>query len=58
MEAERAALLRRFGVTEAARIGAGGEAVVYALDEARVLRVPRSGGGKAREWKAQKPSCV
>jgi len=43
MEAERAALLRRFGVTEAARIGAGGEAVVYALDEARVLRVPRSG---------------
>ncbi|MBN8997317.1 MAG: aminoglycoside phosphotransferase family protein [Rhizobiales bacterium] len=43
MEGVRAALLRRFGITEAARIGAGGESIVYGLDAARVLRVPKAG---------------
>jgi hypothetical protein len=40
--AERAALLRRFGIDERALIGAGGEASVYALPGERVLRVGRS----------------
>jgi aminoglycoside phosphotransferase (APT) family kinase protein len=39
----RAALLRHFGITEAARIGSGGQSIVYALDERRVLRLPRGG---------------
>jgi aminoglycoside phosphotransferase (APT) family kinase protein len=40
----RTALLRRFGITEAARIGAGGQSIVYGLDAARVLRLPQRGG--------------
>lgn len=39
----RADLLRRFGITEAARIGAGGESIVYRLDATRVLRLPLRG---------------
>jgi hypothetical protein len=40
--AERAALLKRFGIDERALIGAGGESSVYALPGERVLRVARS----------------
>lgn len=42
MSSDRTALLRRFGVSEAARIGAGGESIVYGLDDVRVLRLPKA----------------
>ncbi len=35
-------VLARFGIDATARLGGGGEADVYALDDDRVLRVPRS----------------
>lgn len=36
------AVLEAFGIDESALLGSGGEARVYALDEQRVLRVPRA----------------
>lgn len=41
------AVALRFGVAADALLGHGGEAWVYALDDERVLRVLRDGGGKA-----------
>jgi hypothetical protein len=41
------AVALRFGVAPNALLGHGGEAWVYALDDERVLRVLRDGGGKA-----------
>lgn len=42
-ESRRAAVLAHFGVDETALLGFGGEAAVYALDDARVVRIERHG---------------
>jgi hypothetical protein len=39
----RDAILGRFGITEAERIGAGGQSIVYGLDAHHVLRLPQKG---------------
>ena len=41
MTAAPAAVLRALGLDDADLVGRGGEAEVYALDETRVVRIPR-----------------